>query len=370
MNLYKEKILQHNLKGQRRAHHKYLYIDENGRYVYPEDVKSDGSKKTISGYGYNEERKKDYNLKQRIAGFKTEEEIRSRTEKMKRKGDYIRKDNKDLKEDLKDGSLNTWVNPEAITVSPKRITAQNRNKKRVEQTRSAHQEAVWQNGSVGSTINWSDGSKSDTRTVNPTHMSKGLKKYSNISTGSSRKIEANKKYADKERKRNRHGTLIWEENPNDPGHEKGYDADTINLAKAEYNTDKRKAEAKRKKKVDDQRQSAHAGYESDKKKFHEGGSTEELERQKEKTKARKSAKNVVKDTNVVRISSENRENERDRHNQHKQINSAHKESTRFRPEGGHLYNGDWVLESRTHNNASESLERQKRKTALRKRHKK
>ena len=40
MNLYKEQILKHSLKGQRRAHHKYLYIDENGRYVYPEDVKN------------------------------------------------------------------------------------------------------------------------------------------------------------------------------------------------------------------------------------------------------------------------------------------------------------------------------------------
>lgn len=31
------RYLSHTL-GQRRAHHKYLYIDENGRYVYPEDV--------------------------------------------------------------------------------------------------------------------------------------------------------------------------------------------------------------------------------------------------------------------------------------------------------------------------------------------
>ncbi len=39
MNLYKEKMLKHSsLKGHRRAHHKYLYIDANGRYIYPEDV--------------------------------------------------------------------------------------------------------------------------------------------------------------------------------------------------------------------------------------------------------------------------------------------------------------------------------------------
>ena len=65
-------------------------------------------------------------------------------------------------------------------------------------------------------------------------------------------------------------------------------------------TDKRKEEAANKaflaerKKINQQRKSAHAGYEADKKLFPEGGSTEELEIQKDKTAARKKAKAQAK----------------------------------------------------------------------------
>ena len=41
MNLYKRMMYKNSLQhGQKWRDHKYLYIDENGRYVYPEDVKN------------------------------------------------------------------------------------------------------------------------------------------------------------------------------------------------------------------------------------------------------------------------------------------------------------------------------------------
>lgn len=54
------------------------------------------------------------------------------------------------------------------------------------------------------------------------------------------------------------------------------------------------AKKKSKKNTDQQRKSAHAGYEADKKAFPEGGSTEELELQKKKTANRKKAKELAK----------------------------------------------------------------------------
>ena len=68
------------------------------------------------------------------------------------------------------------------------------------------------------------------------------------------------------------------------------------LVKQKEKTKQRKEEAANKaflaerKKINQQRKSAHAGYEEDKKKFPDGGSTEELERQKAKTHARKRLK--------------------------------------------------------------------------------
>lgn len=68
------------------------------------------------------------------------------------------------------------------------------------------------------------------------------------------------------------------------------------LVKQKEKTKQRKEEAANKeflaerKKINQQRKSAHAGYEADKKAFPEGGSTEELERQKAKTHARKRLK--------------------------------------------------------------------------------
>lgn len=53
-------------------------------------------------------------------------------------------------------------------------------------------------------------------------------------------------------------------------------------------------------KTEEQRKSAHAGYEADKKAFPEGGSTEELEEQKRKTKARKTVKRTQETIDKMR----------------------------------------------------------------------
>lgn len=128
--------------------------------------------------------------------------------------------------------------------------------------------------------------------------------------------------------------------------------------------EKSKIVARRKKiNPDDQRKSAHAGYEEDRKNFPEGGSTEELERQKKKTKARKSASGRGRsfDFNNTKTTRQG-SNER---REVQQINNAHQKATSYTPSvvGDALVNIDY----RDH---SGSVERQKRKTALRKRHKK
>ena len=56
--------------------------------------------------------------------------------------------------------------------------------------------------------------------------------------------------------------------------------------------DRKYVKSSKKKSALQQQKEAHAGYEADKKKFPDGGSTEELERQKDKTKARKTQKRV------------------------------------------------------------------------------
>lgn len=123
---------------------------------------------------------------------------------------------------------------------------------------------------------------------------------------------------------------------------------------------------------DDQRKSAHAGHEDYRRDFHEGGSTEELERQKRKTKARKSASKRFNelDRNNIRTSSSM---EPDVQKQHSQINSAHRMATEKRMAGNKHSDREWNrqnLYSVNYYDQSGSIERQKRKTALRKRHKK
>lgn len=261
--------------GQKWRRHKYLYIDENGNYVYPEDVANKGKKAVGDAANKGKQVAED-----------TADKVKAKLKEL----NTIAKDKKFLSNKYVKDYQKKHPHPNTEG-DPYRTAA-----KTTQQLTSSHQEG---------TKRASGKDYFNMRGSNDTYRSYKTKDLDN------------------------------------------------QVSKT--------AARKRKRLAEDQRKSAHAGYEEDRRNFPEGGSTEELERQRRKTKARKSAKNIAKDTNVVRISSATRENERDRHNQHKQINSAHQEATRFRPEPGHLYNGDWVLESRTHNNSSKSVERQKRK---------
>ena len=324
MNLYKEKMLKHSsLKGKRRANHKYLYIDENGRYIYPDDVKKSGGHSS-GGTSFSPK---------------------------KLKGNFL----DSFPETVRKEENNNAINLAERSKMRRKQAIANRDSLGLYKSGS-DLERAWQ------LDNLSKGKKANTDTyIRKQKLDKSIQKEHRKMIDEKRTNDEKISKASKQQEQERSGRRDQIN--------KEVESNRKSKVAKDWNN-RWKAEKSKTNSAEQQRKSAHVGYELDKKMYPDGGSTEELGRQKKKTKARKSAKNVTKDTNVVRISSETRESGRDRHNQHKQINSAHQEATRFRPEGGHLYNGDWVLESRTHNNSSDSIERQKRKTALRKRRKK
>ena len=168
------RYLSHAL-GQRRAHHKYLYIDANGRYVYPEDVP-----KGTTG------------IQQHHA--------------------QVLSDRRQAKKD------------KAYSKETKGI-----------------------NDRIDSQLGVSGASRMIRGAQQLTNAHQGSTEYRNLDSYAYRISDADKaKDITKNRK----------------------------LAKAINN-------------ADSQRKSAHAGYEADKKAFPEGGSTEELEAQKKKTRMRK-----------------------------------------------------------------------------------
>ena len=259
MNLYKEKILSHSLKGQRRAHHKYLYIDENGRYVYPEDVKNkvtgaantagNVAKGAATATGIAVSNMKD----------KASKAIADQKQKFKDKK-FVKESEKLKKKDVADeyGSYDKWLK------EVNKHNAATDKGKLVNQINSAHARST-----VGGGLH--------------------LLSY----------------------QKGEHGT-------------------TENLEKQKEKTKQRK-QAARDVKSEAQRKSAHAGYEADRRKFPEGGSTEELEIQKEKTAARKRSQQMS-------------------NSQRKSAHAGYEADRKKFPEGG----------------STEELERQKRKTALRK----
>ena len=93
---------------------------------------------------------------------------------------------------------------------------------------------------------------------------------------------------------------------------------------------------KQRNKIDQQRKSAHAGYEADKKLFPEGGSTEELEYQKKRTASRKADKKYKEERRKI----------------NQQAQSAHE--------------GFWEAPYNLDSVATEELKRQKEKTKARK----
>ena len=143
--------------------------------------------------------------------------------------------------------------------------------------------------------------------------------------------------------------------------------------------DKQKKKTKQRKEI----AKAHQGYTEDRKNFPDGGSTEELERQKQKTKERKREKERFKakesankrTATVGYVNKLSSKMDHDR-NQSEQISSAHQTSVKFRKDPEQETNRskrEWdhrILSDVKYRDDSGSIERQKRKTALRKRHKK
>lgn len=353
MNLWQREMykshLEHGAKGQRAAHHKYLYIDANGRYVYPEDV-AGKAKSAVSNAG------------ERASNFITDQKQKIKDKK------FIRESNKLKKHDIADeyDSYEEWLK------NVQKHNAATDKGKQNQQINSAHNKSTINVGSH--LISYQKGDHGTT---------KELDKQKEKTVKRNRSYNEKAKDAGFQAEQERRQATIDARNTRDRD-----SSEYANLAKAERDTaERKKAKVASKKKVDDQRKSAHAGYEADKKAFPEGGSTEELERQKIKTKAKKSASNRFNelDKSTKKHSSSMDWNVR---KQHQQINSAHQMSTDIRKDPLQFDRADRVdpeelrksrnakkwdyrnLYSVNYYDQSGSIERNKRKTALRKRHKK
>lgn len=148
-------------------------------------------------------------------------------------------------------------------------------------------------------------------------------------------------------------------------------ASAPSLDKKVLETSERKKEKKRleeRKKINQQANSAHEGYYKTQEKFPDGGSTEELERQKRKTKARKSRRKLGMQSGEIKTAFQSKPDYSKKSKDIDQINSAHRESTQKRNIGEDTPHKLLVDVNPTGDPGN--LEREKRKTALRKRHKK
>ena len=208
--------------------HKYLYIDANGKYVYPEDVTRNARDKVSSAA-------KDLKIKLKDKKFKWDSKHRTYR-------------------NLGEANANTQAG------------------KKNNQLTSAHQEGTKKLDSL--------------RYIN-THES-GNKKVKKVT----------------------------------------YNGDWVGQETVDNELEKRK-------KINQQRKSAHAGYERDKRIFPDGGSTEELERQKQKAKDRKYVKSSKKKSALQ---------------QQKEAHAGYERDKRIFPDGG----------------STEELERQKELTKRRK----
>ena len=247
MNLYKEKILKHSLKGQRRANHKYLYIDENGRYVYPEDVS------------------KANNIQKHHAQVLSDRRI-------------AKKDRAHVKEDKEiTNAMRKELNNMGYNIGKKDSEQLRRNINTNSQIQSAHQRSV---KTIKGTYD------QERRAANPEAAKAEITERRRKKESSTRPLRV----ADQQASAHQ-GSISLKNNSNG----------TKDITRRVSDADTGKAiikerREKRRKNLDQQRKSAHAGYELDKKMYPDGGSTEELERQKEKTANRKKAKETISRT--------------------------------------------------------------------------
>ncbi len=346
MNLYKREIYKKSLQHAERRNHKYLY-KIGDRYIYPEDVAAGRAKSTSSNIG----------SVVTAAGTAAKTKISNTIADQKTK----LKD----KKYLRDESHRKYPNLEKANVTSP-------SGKRVNQITSAHQEGTKKTTAL-SYQSTHDPISNKVVKVKRDFDANGDQIGVGYSTESSH-IGKKKKYNEKSKdagfqaEMERRQATINARNAKDRK-----PSDFANLTKAERDTaERKKSREASTKNTEQQRKSAHAGYELDKAMYPDGGSTEELGRQKKKTKARKSASKRFNELDQKNKRSSN-SMEPDIQKQHSQINSAHQMATERRMAGNKHSDREWNrqnLYSVNYYDQSGSIERQKRKTALRKRHKK
>ena len=326
MNLYKRKIykksLQHGLKWR---NHKYLYIDANGNYVYPEDVKNK-AKSTANTVG----------------NLATATGIAAKTgasNLLNRTGSALNK----KKAELRSIGRGKYMGDESIQGSVLRNRRLEAKSTRDFANDKASELKKYENGEYFDKSRRMDSEKKEAKQKAVQYEARAKKAENEYNTAKKDKAnydnagkmtrKAAKLYRDYEQKKIRKNDEKWKKDHADEiaarearrkfederrdraynyrnsigrhqiegtrqeierrqaaidarNHRDRSPSEYRNLINAENATAARKT-AKQKAEAEKQRKSAHVGYEEDRRLFPEGGSTEELERQKEKTAARK-----------------------------------------------------------------------------------
>lgn len=302
MNLYKREIYKKSLQHAERRNHKYLY-KIGDRYIYPEDVKN-----RTSGVLNN-------------AKSKINESINKKKAKLRSIG---------RGEQYVDPNFNNMVNLNRGSLYDNKEQEANRRKDYADETRRESEK--WERGEYfdhqpGSKVGENQRKAAKQKALRAEARYKLAKadrqrawddadnyEHANIIERASGKAliksEAKRNKKNDEKWKEEHADKLAARKKREEAEDERYAnsirnkralrdqeaerrergsaglASSSNLEKAKQQTAIRKAEKKRAE-SERQRKSAHAGYEEDRRLFPEGGSTEELERQKEKTAARK-----------------------------------------------------------------------------------
>ena len=386
MNSHQRMIYSSQIKhGLEWKRHKYLYKDANGNYVYPEDVKNkaagavsnikNGASKAINA-------KKD---EMRLIGNAHNRPMSyGALDREKTKWDYAHATREWANDDRREadkyrngeyfirGNNSYDTKKQFASEKARAIGDAHASEERAKQANSdAHR---YMEGNIKRNAANPLKRMAADAFVKYEHK-RNVKKDKKWKEEHADELAANRKK--EEAADERHAAAIRKEWALEDQRERGRDQEMERSNRASKVRKEAKANERRRS-SEAQRKSAHAGYEEDRRNFPEGGSTEELERQKKKAKARKSAKERGNTYGTSIHMPKNPRNSKEDQNGkgHKrltQINSAHQMSTRLyddKSDEGARKNEFKVLEDRRYYDVSGSIERQKRKTALRKRHKK
>jgi hypothetical protein len=220
MNLYKKEILKHGLEWRK---HKYLYKDANGNYVYPEDV-AGKAKSTASNIG----------SMATAAGTAAKTKISNTIA--------------DQKQKHKDRVFTNTTLPEKLT--SKKIGRDDN--KELDQIASAHKESTGRKDKSNVVLDYIR-----TPHTGPSIKAKNLDKQKAKTASRKRPYDEKARDASFQAEQERRQATINARNTRDRDSN-----EYANLVKAERDTAERKnVKVAAKKKVEDQRKSAHAGYE-------------------------------------------------------------------------------------------------------------